>query len=141
MTPRQIELIRTSLESVAREPERFATAFRTRAVAIDPSLAAVIAPAPVDQSAQALEGLLAVGAGLDTRESRAAKEQAFALSHRWPGIQPRHYPAIGQAMLDTLEVQLGGMFGHDAREACAQAFVLVAESLMARCYNPLGFVA
>ena len=141
MTPTALHLIRSTFAPVAEEPERFAAAFRSRAVALDPRLERLI-PSVDDRQANRIVGTIAtVLDGLDAVDCAAAKERAFALRHRWGGIQPWHYAAIGEALLDALTDRLGPAFDDSARSAWAQAFVMVAEALMARCYNPLGLVA
>ena len=77
--------------------------------------------------------------GLDVKECATAR--TLALRHPWASVQPNHYGAIGQALLDTLAARLGSSFSDAARMACADAFVLMAETLMARRYNPLGLAA
>ena len=79
--------------------------------------------------------------GLDVAGSAVAKTQVAALRHRWARIQPQQYGKVGQALLDTLSAHLGANFGDDARGAWADAFVMLAEDLMARSYNPLGLAA
>jgi hypothetical protein len=141
MTPTDLQLIRLTLAGVAGNPEPFATAFRSRAVTLDRSLAPLLPLVDRAQAARIVETMALVLDGLDAADSTAAKEKAFALRHRWAGIQPRHYAAVGQALLDALASRLGTSFGDNARAAWASAFVLLAEALMARSYNPLGLVA
>ena len=141
MTPTDLDLIRSTFASVVGEPEPFAAAFRSRAVTLDRSLAPLLPPIGKAQAARIADTMAIVLEGLDASECSAAKENAFALRHRWAGIQPRHYGTIGQALLDALASRLGPAFSDDARAAWANAFVQLAEALMARSYNPLGLVA
>lgn len=141
MTPIDLQRIRSAFATIAQEPDRFATAFRARAVTLDPELARLIPAVDGVHAARIVDSIGAVLDGLDTVACSVAKERAFALSHRWGGIRPHHYASIGQALLDALGLRLGLAFDDATRAACAQAFVLIAEALMARCYNPLGLVA
>lgn len=141
MTLSDLQMIRSTFAEARLAPEHFAGAFRHRAVSLDPSLNKLIPPVDAAQAARIVDTIAIVLDGLDAAGSTAAKEQAFALRHRWAGIQPRHYATIGQALLDALAARLGPRFSDAARAAWANAFVLLAEALMARCYNPLGLVA
>ncbi len=141
MTPTDLHLIRSTFAGVVGDPEPFAAAFRSRAVTLDRSLATLLPPVDRAQAARIVETMAIVLDGLDGADSSAAKENAFALRHRWAGIQPRHYAAVGGALLDALAARLGPAFSDSARAAWANAFVLLAEALMARSYNPLGLVA
>ena len=141
MTPTEIQIIRATFEAAARDSQEFAVAFRDRSVALDPLLRTQLPAMDRAQAVRIAEAMRLVIGGLDATASASAKAQAVALRHRWPGIQPYHYGTIGQALLDTLAVRLGEDFTDTARAAWASAFVLIAEALMARCYNLLGLVA
>ena len=141
MTPSDLHLIRSTFDSVRVAPVPFRASFRRRAVALDPSLAALLPAEGREQADRLVETIAIVLDGLDAAGCAQAKEQAFALRHRWTGIQPRHYGTIGQALLEALADRLGQGFTEAARKAWADAFVLLAEALMARSYNPLGLVA
>ena len=139
MKSTDLQLIRSTFEAAASEPEQFAKAFRRRAIVLDPSLATEM---PEVDAAQAARTALMIGQmvdGLDLKECSTAR--SVALRHSWASIQPNHYGAIGQALLDTLASRLGSSFSDSARRACADAFILMAETLMARRYNPLGLAA
>lgn len=141
MTSKELELIRSTYGLIAADPQAFASEFRRRVVDRDPSLRHAIPDIDRRSAVRVVETLGAVLSGLDESECAVAKAQTAALRLRWAAIQPRHFSVIGQALIGTLAGRLGTAFTEDARVAWSSAYVLLAEALMARCYNPLGLVA
>ena len=141
MTSKELELIRSTYMSMAKDPEAFALDFRLRLVDRDPSLRPVMPAIDRRGATRVVETIGTILSGLDESACASAKAQTAALRLRWPGIQPRHFGAIGQALIEALADRLGTALTEDARVAWSSAYVLLAEALMARCYNPLGLVA
>lgn len=141
MTSKELELIRSTYTSMATDPEAFASAFRRRLVDLDPGLRHIIPAIDRRGATRMVETIGAILSGLDESACASAKAQTAALRLRWAGIQPRHFSAIGQALIGALADRLGTALTEDARVAWSSAYVLLAEALMARCYNPLGLVA
>lgn len=141
MTSKELDLIRSTYRWIAADPDAFAGAFRRRLIDLAPGLRHLVPPIDHRLAVRVSEMLGVVLAGLDESDCAVAQAQIAAFRLHWTGIQPRYFSAIGQALISALADRLGNAFTEGAHVAWSNAYVLLAESLMARCYNPLGLVA
>ncbi len=112
MTPRQIELVRSSFAIVEPIADVAATIFYRRLFDLDPALRDLF---PADLTAQRrnlMQTLTAVVRGLDR--------------HTGYGVRSEHFETVGAALLETLEEGLGTVFTGETRDAWAAAYGLLA---------------
>ena len=61
--------------------------------------------------------------------------QQLGKDHVPRGIQPQHYPVVGQALIDTLAAGLGEAFTPQARKAWQIVYSVIEETMKGDNYN------
>ena len=126
MTPRQIELVRSSFAIVEPIADTAATIFYARLFELDPSVRALF---PNDLTAQRkvlMQTLAVVVRGLDRLEGIVPAVEALGRRHTGYGVRSEDFDTVGAALLDTLEVGLGDVFTAETRAAWTAAYGLLA---------------
>jgi hemoglobin-like flavoprotein len=134
MTPRQIELVTTTLESL--DMDSLARRFYEQAFATDPSLAAMFTSDPAVQRARFGMELSALMMSIRELEDFCDSTMALGARHRTYGVHPAHYRLMGQALLSALAEALGERWTSEVEEAWALAYNLTAEMMMTGAMNP-----
>jgi hemoglobin-like flavoprotein len=130
LTPRQIERVRETFAIVARTPRETAATFYARLFELDPSTRAMF-PADLEPQGRKLLGVLALAVDrLDDLEALGAEVEALGRRHVAYGVEARHYMAVREALLWTLEDALGADFCQDARTGWRTAYVLLSARMM-----------
>ncbi len=127
MTPRQIELIRTSWTAVEPIADVAATLFYDRLFEQDPAIRRMFRS--TDMAAQKknlIQTLTVVVRSLDRLEQIVPAVQALGRRHGGYGVRPAHYDMVGAALLWTLEQGLGDAFTPELGEAWAEAYSILA---------------
>ena len=127
MTPRQIELIRTSWTAVEPIADVAATLFYDRLFEADPAIRRLFRS--TDMAAQRknlIQTLTVVVRSLDRLEQIVPAVQALGRRHGGYGVRPAHYDMVGAALLWTLEQGLGDAFTPELGEAWAEAYSILA---------------
>ena len=128
MTPEQISLIRATFQQV--EADSAAAAFYARLFEIAPN-ARHLFPSDLAAQGQKLMATLAfVVNGLDDIETILPAVRELGMRHVAYGTEPAHYDAVGEALLWTLEQGLGPAFTEDAKTAWAEAYGLLASTMI-----------
>jgi hemoglobin-like flavoprotein len=135
------QLIRSTFERAIVDPALFATRFKAKLFERDPSLRRIFAVEGEPRDAVIIELLRSVVDVLERHSQLPDLAEMIAERLLRANIQPRHYGAIGRALLDALKGQLGPAFTEEVHDAWAEAYVTVAEAVMAACYNPIELVA
>jgi hemoglobin-like flavoprotein len=126
MTPRQIELVRSSFAIVAPIADVAATIFYRRLFDLDPALRDLF---PADLTAQRrnlMQTLTVVVRGLDRLDQIVPAVEALGRRHTGYGVRSEHFETVGAALLETLEEGLGDVFTSETRDAWAAAYGLLA---------------
>jgi len=126
MTPRQIELVRSSFAIVAPIADVAATIFYRRLFELDPALRDLF---PADLTAQRrnlMQTLTVVVRGLDRLDQIVPAVEALGRRHTGYGVRSQDFETVGTALLDTLEEGLGAAFTSETRDAWAAAYGLLA---------------
>ena len=131
MTPRQIELVKTSFAKIAPMKEQAAELFYCRLFELDPSLRLMFRSDMTEQKQKLMAALAMVVAGLDKLEALlpGVKEMGRRHHHDY-GVQKRHYAVVGAALLWTLEIGLGGGWSKELAEAWSAAYNALADAMM-----------
>ena len=127
MTPRQVELIRTSWTSVEPIADVAATLFYDRLFEGDPAIRRMFRS--TDMAAQKknlMQTLTVVVKSLDRLEQLVPAVQALGRRHGGYGVRPEHYDRVGEALLWTLGQGLGNAFTPELRDAWAEAYSTLA---------------
>jgi hemoglobin-like flavoprotein len=134
MTPRQIELVTTTLESL--DLDTLAIRFYEQAFASDPSLAAMFTSDPAIQRARFGMELAALMTSIRELDDFCESTMALGARHRTYGVHPAHYRLMGHALLSSLSEALGEGWTPEVEEAWALAYNLTAEMMMTGAMNP-----
>lgn len=126
MTPRQIELLRSSWALVQPSPAPVAALFYDRLFQPDPSLRALFRGNLEQQGHKLMAALSFVVEGLDDLPRRLPAIQDLARRHAGYGVQPTHYNTVGQALLWTLAHGLGAAATDEVLQAWRQAYALLS---------------
>jgi len=127
MTPRQVELIRTSWTAVEPIADVAATLFYDHLFEADPAIRRMFRS--TDMAAQKknlIQTLTVVVRSLDRLEQIVPAVQALGRRHGGYGVRPAHYDMVGAALLWTLEQGLGEAFTPELGEAWAEAYSILA---------------
>ena len=137
MTPRQIDLIRTSWAAVEPIADTAAAMFYQRLFELDPVLERLFARTDMARQRTILMGTLAVVVkGLDKLDTIMPAVQALGRRHAGYGVRARHYETVGTALLWTLERGLGEAFDAETGAAWAEAYTTLASVMIAAASEP-----
>ena len=131
MTPRQIELVRSTFAAVEPIAEIAAARFYGRLFEIEPSLRTLF---PADMSAQyrhLMQAITTVVRSLDRLDTIVVAIQALGRRHADYRVPAAAFAIGGDVLLEVLEGALGPAFTDEAREAWATAYGLLASVMVA----------
>ncbi|AZO08836.1 MULTISPECIES: globin family protein [unclassified Mesorhizobium] len=132
MTPDQIRLVQDTFRQVLPIRVAAAALFYDRLFAIDDSLRNLF-PA-TDMTGQGAKLMAAMGfvvQGLERAETILPTVRDLARRHVGYGVEERHYPVVGEALIDTLATGLGNAFTPEVREAWEAAYGLLSGVMIA----------
>ena len=135
------EFIRTTRLRAMADRSRFTTRFKDQLFARDPSLLRIFPAATPARDAAVTAILDGIMASLDSAAPSGAGTDTLAALLADSGLQPRHYGVLGQSLLVALAAELGPDFTDDVHGAWADAYVRLAETVMAARYNRFDLVA
>jgi nitric oxide dioxygenase len=131
LTPRQIELVRESFAAVIPIRQTAATLFYARLFELAPEVRPLF-PRDLDaQGAKLMAVLAAVVRDLDRPEAMRPDIEGLALRHVGYGATAAHYPAVGAALIWTMEQGLGARFTDEVRAAWTAAYGLLSGIMLA----------
>jgi hemoglobin-like flavoprotein len=132
MTPKQIRLVQESFRDVFPIRVSAAAVFYERLFAIDAGLRTLFATTDMSkQGAKLTASLGFVVHGLDRPDTILPDVRTLARRHVSYGVEERHYPIVGQALIETLTTCLGPAFTLEVRAAWQAAFGLLANVMIA----------
>jgi methyl-accepting chemotaxis protein/hemoglobin-like flavoprotein len=130
-TPRQVELVQTSLSKVERIAEAAAQMFYQHLFALDPKLR-VLFKGDMREQGRKLMALLKVAvAGLKTPDRLMPAVEALGQRHVGYGVKDSDYKTVGSALLWTLKQGLGAEFTPDVESAWADIYTLLSQTMQA----------
>ncbi len=125
-------LLQESFEMVAPQKDRFARRFYERLFAAYPETQALFAKSDMRRQESALMATLAaVVAGVERGENLGPTLQRLGARHATYGVEPGHYPLVGETLLATFDEFLGPTFTPAMRETWAQAFEVISSQMIA----------
>ena len=130
MTPRQIALVKGSFETLAPQRNRLSGIFFAQLLVREPGLRSVFRGDLKGHGLSLYEGLAAIVESLDRLYPIIPALEWLAVRAARRGISERHYVAIEDALLATLESGLGDRFTAELRGAWSAAGGRVALIMM-----------
>jgi hemoglobin-like flavoprotein len=131
MTPRQIQLMKSSFAKVAAVKAEAAGLFYRRLFELDPSLRSLFTRDMAAQLAKLMAALGAVVGSLDLLENVLPLVRQLGRRHAAYGVRPDHYATLGEALIWTLAQALGPDFTRETRRAWTDAYGHVAWAMIA----------
>jgi hemoglobin-like flavoprotein len=128
MTPRQIEVVETTLASI--DVRDLAAAFYQRALATDPDLGRMFTTDLEVQQARFATELAAILRSIRAHDHFVTAGRALGARHRAYGVVAAHYRIMGDALLAALADAVGPDWTDEVAEAWRLAYNLTAETMM-----------
>ncbi|WP_419913763.1 globin domain-containing protein [Hoeflea sp.] len=123
----QIAIVQDTWQQVLPIAEVAADLFYDRLFELDPDVKDLFAQTDMSaQKAKLLATLASTIAGLNTSATLLRDLEELGRRHAAYGVRPAHYELIGEALLWTLERGLADRWSHEAAEAWAAAYALIA---------------
>ncbi len=133
MTPRQVEIVQSSwtrlLKSSDTAAEDVAKQFYDKLFDLEPSLSIMFRGDMKEQGRRLVAMISFAVQGLMRLEAIVPGVQALGRRHAGYGVEDRHYTMVAIALLWTLGQRLGEGFTDDVREAWANAYGVVANTM------------
>jgi nitric oxide dioxygenase len=135
MTPDQVNLVQQSFAKVAPISEIAAVLFYDRLFEIAPQVKAMFPADMTEQRKKLMATLAVVVNGLDNLESILPAASALARRHVSYGARAEHYPAVGAALLWTLEKGLGDAWTPETAAAWTAAYGALSGFMISEAYG------
>jgi len=135
MTPEQVKLVQSSFSRVAPISDQAAEIFYDRLFAVAPQVRTLFPDDMSEQRQKLMATLAAVVAGLGDLDSILPAARALAKRHVAYGVQPGHYPVVGDALLWTLARGLGPDWTPDVAAAWAGAYQTLSGCMIGEAYD------
>jgi len=89
-----------------------------------------------DQKKKLMTMITAAVAGLNDLNALVPVVQALGRRHRAYRVEARHYPIVGQALLDTLATGLGPAFTPEVKDAWTVVYGVLADTMISASSTP-----
>lgn len=132
----QIKLVQQCFARASRLGPHVAATFYAELFAIDPSLKALFKGDIIAQGRKIMDMLAQLVDGLSEPETIAPIVRELALRHVAYGVEARHYPIVGTALLRTLRHELGADFTPEARAAWSAVYDRLSAAMCEAAYGP-----
>lgn len=129
MTPDELSLIRTTFAQVKRNKTNFGKLFYDRLFAIAPDTRPLFKGNLDAQVHKLMDSLAIIIGSADSGPTLASILQNLAVRHVTYGVHDKHYDKVGEALLWTLQKELGDDFTPIVRAAWASLYVSVATAM------------
>ncbi len=136
MTPTQIQLVQKTWKLVEPISEQAAELFYDRLFQLDPSSEKLFKSDMKEQGRKLMQALALVVHSLTNLEQVVPAVEEMGRRHADYDVTEEMYQTVGEALLWTLEQGLGDAFTPDVKEAWAEAYAIVAETMTAAAYQP-----
>ncbi|MDR3466181.1 MAG: globin family protein [Xanthobacteraceae bacterium] len=135
MTPQQVSIVQDSFAKVAPIADQAAVLFYDRLFTIAPQVKAMFPADMTEQRKKLMATLAYVVGGLGNLPTVLPAASALAKKHVAYGVEASHYPAVGAALLWTLEQGLGAGWTKDVAEAWTAAYTTLSNFMIGEAYG------
>lgn len=129
MSPEQIELVQRTWRKVMPIGDIAAELFYGKLFSLDPTIRLLFTGDMKDQGRNLTAMISIAVGGLARLENVARAVRDLGRRHASYGVQPRHYPIVGAALLWTLEKCLGEAFTAEVKLAWSEAYGVLANTM------------
>lgn len=135
-TPAHITLVQSSWQRCLPIVDTAANLFYERLFTLDPSLRSLFPTEMAEQKKKLMTMITAAVAGLNDLNTLVPVVQKLGRRHVAYRVEARHYPIVGQALLDTLATGLGPAFTLEVKEAWTVVYGVLADTMIAASSTP-----
>ena len=129
ITPRQVEIVKETWQQVQPLGDAVAELFYARLFELDPTLRAMFKKDMRAQGRMLTSVINMAVSQLDRVAALVPVLHALGQRHATYGVEDRHYPIVGAALLDTLALGLEDAFTPEVREAWAATYTVLADTM------------
>lgn len=129
MTPKKIELVKSSWSKVAPISEQAAELFYGKLFELNPELKSLFKSDMKEQGRKLMAILNTAVNSLEKLETIVPAVQDMGRRHVAYGVKDEDYDTVGEALLWTLEQGLGEGFTADVKDAWVDTYTLVATTM------------
>jgi len=130
VTPEQITMVQSSLESLGPQLPTLATRFYQELFDRDPALRPLFTTDLALQKVRFAEKLTEIVQAMPCLDELLTHTRALGARHAGYGVRAGDYQTVGAALLGALAAVLGDSFDTPTRQAWALAYNLVAETML-----------
>jgi hemoglobin-like flavoprotein len=131
MTPRQIDLVKTTWQLAATSADTVGPLFYETLFEMVPEVKPMFSRTTVPEQSRKLLSMLSYVVGkLDSLEDILDEVTRLAQRHVKYGVQDIHYSYVGAALLMTLEKGLGNAWNNEVKDAWATCFGILSSAMM-----------
>jgi hemoglobin-like flavoprotein len=138
MNPQTIVLVQKSFKVVASIADEVGPMFYTRLFDIRPELRPLFADNVEPQARKLVQMLAMVVNGLHRLDALTPAIEDLARRHVDYGVVAEHYPAVGDALIWTLEKGLGEAFTPPVRHAWVTTYATLSRAMIAATREASG---
>ena len=135
MTPNQIDLVQSSFAKVAPIAETAAGLFYERLFEIAPEVKPLFNRDMKEQGRKLMVTLGLVINGLKNLDAILPAAKSLAAKHVSYGVRAEHYQPVGDALIWTLEKDLGSAFTPEVRDGWLAAYATLSGAMIAEAYG------
>lgn len=131
MTPEQLRMVQTSYARLGDDATSMALEFYRRLFEADPTARDLFSVGPDAMAPKFAAELQAIVELVSSFDDLSPRVRDLAVRHVAYGVEPRHYHAVGDALIGALAEHLGEDWDPVVEAAWRRAYNLVAEMMMA----------
>ena len=135
MTPEDVKLVQSTFEKVRPISEAAARMFYGRLFEIEPEVKPLFKGDMAEQGRKLMATLAVVVGSLHSLPTILPAVSTLAKKHVEYGVKPKHYAAVGAALLWTLERGLGTGWTPDVAAAWTGAYTTLSNFMIGEAYG------
>lgn len=134
-----IDVLEQSFDLVAPRGDELMDRFYACLFALDPEVEKLFAKADMEeQKRKLLSTLVLLRTSLRNLEALVPTLQALGARHRDYGVEPRHYPLVGTALLEAMAMVGGERWQPAYTAAWSEAYAVVQSAMLAGAQSPVA---
>lgn len=133
MTPHQVKLVQDSFAKVAPIADQAASLFYGRLFDIAPDVRSLFKGDMAEQGRKLMATLATAVNSLGRLDELGPALADLGRRHADYGVLEAHYPAVGAALIWTLQRGLGDAFTEEVREAWVSVYNAIGDRMKAAC--------
>ena len=135
LNPQHIDLMQSSFSKLVPMAETASEMFYDRLFEIAPAVAPLFRNDMGSQGRKLMTTLALVVGSLHDLDTILPALQSLAVKHVNYGVGPEHYAPVGDALIWTLEKNLGDDFTPPTRQAWLSAYAVLSGAMIAAAYG------